>query len=293
MTMTHPTRNAVLEEVAEMLEQAAGPLCAFGFIGGAGGDKNGEEDAYVIAKILPFLAEQVRALKRDEAPDGIEADSARQLLNLLNPLHGSLDEQTYDEKRKAEFDPHPDDEYAVNVTSKQEGDLTKAVVLLEKLASQSTAQPSGERGELLNIVREFICEFWIDKPQMKWSRATCDDGLEMVAHKGDTIFFGDPNHKDPNDRRRFDLIVALANAAPDILRAIASPAPDRRMVPVEPSKLPETVVTPARCAILKLVPLGYGMTREEADSYARAAIATYLDGGATIRAAMSPAQEQK
>lgn len=53
------------------------------------------------------------------------------VLALLNPLHGSLDEQTYDEKVKENFDAPPDAEYAVNVTAKMERDLTQAVCIIE------------------------------------------------------------------------------------------------------------------------------------------------------------------
>jgi hypothetical protein len=50
---------------------------------------------------------------------------------LLNPLHGSLDRQTYDERLSENFDAPPDAEYAVNVTAQQERDLTQAVLILE------------------------------------------------------------------------------------------------------------------------------------------------------------------
>lgn len=78
--------------------------------------------------------------------------------------------------------------------------------------------------DLCEMLRQFIMEFWIDKPQMVWKRTLCDDGLEMVHHAGDTIFFGDPNHKEPSDTARFDLIVQLANSTPRLLRALATKA---------------------------------------------------------------------
>lgn len=94
-----------------------------------------------------------------------------------------------------------------------------------------------EREALIALVREFICEFWIDKPTMKWRRTLCDDGVEMVHHEGDTIFFGDPNHREPPDTKRFDLIVQLANSAPALLHALsATPVaqePVARLVPIK------------------------------------------------------------
>lgn len=59
------------------------------------------------------------------------------LLDLLNPLHGSIDQQTYDEKYKENFDAPRDAEYNVNITAKMERDLTQAVLILEsRLRSQ-------------------------------------------------------------------------------------------------------------------------------------------------------------
>lgn len=71
------------------------------------------------------------------------------------------------------------------------------------------------------MVREFICEFWIDKPQMRWEHIVLEDGLSMIAHSGDTICFGGSNHKEPSDAARFDLIAKLANATPALLRALS------------------------------------------------------------------------
>jgi hypothetical protein len=52
------------------------------------------------------------------------------LLDLLNPLHGELDRQTYDQKRE-NFDAPDDAEWSVNVTARMERDLTQAVLILE------------------------------------------------------------------------------------------------------------------------------------------------------------------
>lgn len=58
-------------------------------------------------------------------------DTIQTLLDLLNPLHGSLDEQTYDEKVREGFDGSPDAEYDVRVTAQMERDLSQAVCILE------------------------------------------------------------------------------------------------------------------------------------------------------------------
>jgi hypothetical protein len=54
------------------------------------------------------------------------------LLDLLNPLHGSLDRQTYDVRLAENFDAPRDREYDVTVTAQQQRDLNQAVVILEQ-----------------------------------------------------------------------------------------------------------------------------------------------------------------
>jgi len=66
-----------------------------------------------------------------------DTETLQTLLELLNPLHGSLDEQTYDEKYADNFDAPADREYVVTVTAKQERDLTQAVLILEQRLSQA------------------------------------------------------------------------------------------------------------------------------------------------------------
>lgn len=75
----------------------------------------------------------------DEAAKPPPPSLAQQVLDLINPLHGSLDAQTYDEKMR---DNHrglsrpADYAFDVMVTDKQEADLTKAVLLLEAAVRQ-------------------------------------------------------------------------------------------------------------------------------------------------------------
>ena len=55
------------------------------------------------------------------------------LLDLLNPLHGSMDRQVNDQRTDEDYmDPPDDREYAVNITARQERDLTQAVMILER-----------------------------------------------------------------------------------------------------------------------------------------------------------------
>jgi len=61
----------------------------------------------------------------------MDKETIQTLLDLLNPLHGSLDRQTYDEKVKADFDAPRDAEYNVDITAQQERDLCQAVMILE------------------------------------------------------------------------------------------------------------------------------------------------------------------
>ena len=66
----------------------------------------------------------------------LDAETIQTLLDLLNPLHGSLDEQTYNEKIKENFDAPREYEHHVMVTWGQEGDLSQAVRILEDRKSQ-------------------------------------------------------------------------------------------------------------------------------------------------------------
>ena len=61
----------------------------------------------------------------------MDKETIQTILDLLNSLHGSIDEQTYDEKLKDNFDAPRDTEYNVNITAQMERDLTQAVVILE------------------------------------------------------------------------------------------------------------------------------------------------------------------
>lgn len=69
----------------------------------------------------------------------MDRETIQILLDLLNPLHGSLDRQTYDEKVRENFDAPRDAEYEVTVTAGNERDLTQAVCILEDRLRQAAA----------------------------------------------------------------------------------------------------------------------------------------------------------
>lgn len=66
----------------------------------------------------------------------MDRETIQTILDLLNPLHGSLDKQTYDERVQENFDAPDDREYDVSVTARQERDLTQAVCILENRLKQ-------------------------------------------------------------------------------------------------------------------------------------------------------------
>lgn len=61
----------------------------------------------------------------------MDKETIQILLDLLNPLHGEIDRQTYDEKVKEDFDAPRDREYNVDITAQMDRDLTQAVCILE------------------------------------------------------------------------------------------------------------------------------------------------------------------
>lgn len=74
----------------------------------------------------------------------MDRETIQTLLDLLNPLHSSLDLQTYDDKVKENFDAPRDAEYNVNVTTQMERDLTQAVCILEDRLKQAREPTNAE-----------------------------------------------------------------------------------------------------------------------------------------------------
>lgn len=63
----------------------------------------------------------------------MDLETIQTLLDLLNPLHGALDDQISDEVVREELELPKDHEHHVVITPQMERDLTKAVLILEKL----------------------------------------------------------------------------------------------------------------------------------------------------------------
>lgn len=72
----------------------------------------------------------------------IDSETIQTLLDLLNPLHGEIDRQTYDERYKQGFEAPADAEYNVDITARMERDLTQAVLILEARKREAVADPT-------------------------------------------------------------------------------------------------------------------------------------------------------
>lgn len=62
----------------------------------------------------------------------MDRETAHTLLDLLNPLHGALDDQISDAVVREELELPEDYEHHVVITPQMERDLTKAILILEK-----------------------------------------------------------------------------------------------------------------------------------------------------------------
>lgn len=72
----------------------------------------------------------------------IDSETIQTLLDLLNPMHGEIDRQTYDERYKQGFDAPDDAEYNVDITARMERDLTQAVLILEARKRDTVTDPA-------------------------------------------------------------------------------------------------------------------------------------------------------
>lgn len=79
----------------------------------------------------PINKDGMCATCADAAQPKLESETIQILLDLLNPLHGEIDRQTYDERYKQGFDAPADAEYNIDITARMERDLTQAVLILE------------------------------------------------------------------------------------------------------------------------------------------------------------------
>lgn len=109
----------------------------------------------------------------------IDRETIQTLLDLLNPLHGSLDKQTYDDKYAANFDAPGDAEYSVNVTAQQERDLTQAVLILERRRSAVAAVTPVPIKALEHIRLHLLNEYQMDLYKAKFPEL--EAALEAVG----------------------------------------------------------------------------------------------------------------
>lgn len=96
----------------------------------------------------------------------MDRETIRTVLDLLNPLHGSLDRQTYDDKVRENFDAPCDAEYNVDITAQQECDLTQAVCILESRLAKPAARVK--------------IKYWWDEDR-KWFCILSDDGISQTT----------------------------------------------------------------------------------------------------------------
>lgn len=68
----------------------------------------------------------------------MDLETIQTLLDLLTPLHGSIDRQVMDQVTdERDLDAPSDREYSVNITVRQDRDLTQAVLILEDRKRQA------------------------------------------------------------------------------------------------------------------------------------------------------------
>lgn len=72
----------------------------------------------------------------------MDKETIQILLDLLNPLHGEIDRQTYDERYRQAFDAPDDAEYTVDITARMERDLCQAVIVLEARQRDIVSNPA-------------------------------------------------------------------------------------------------------------------------------------------------------
>jgi hypothetical protein len=95
---------------------------------------------------------------------------------------------------------------------------------LNKRVCDQWPQDPDEKEVILTGLKQFVELFGVNHPQQKWStEKILDERVDnqyMIGTAGDTICFGDPNHQDPDDKERFELICKLANSVPRIIKLL-------------------------------------------------------------------------
>lgn len=99
----------------------------------------------------------------------MDAKTIQILLDLLNPLHASLDQQITEQfTDESELDPPKDREYTVNVTSQNEINLTKAVLILEQ-ARTAIAKATGQTNDAVATKKIVTEKTQAITESMRWS----------------------------------------------------------------------------------------------------------------------------
>lgn len=119
------------------------------------------------------------------------------LLDLLNPLHGSLDKQLYDERSREEWEIPPDCEHHVIVTEKMERDLTKAVLILEGKVPAPVIPSAGGEDDDEGLGLEA-------KRPVNLSPAPAPQGMEVLERVARAIYGAKWDHWRPGWKEHFD-----------------------------------------------------------------------------------------
>jgi hypothetical protein len=78
------------------------------------------------------------------APVEVSRLALESLFSIADELHGEFDKQTYDEKRRADWELPDDHEFTVTITAKQERALSRAIIAYEEALASMASTPVGE-----------------------------------------------------------------------------------------------------------------------------------------------------
>jgi hypothetical protein len=158
------------------------------------------ERFWLIARTAKERAPSPSNAPGEVAGGGIDSETIQTLLGLLNPLHGDLDNQTYDAKVAMDFDMPPDYAHDVTVTAQQERDLTQAVLILEDRKRSATLSPGG--GEVRKVLEPFA-KAWTAYGEKPSDETRLSNNRDEAYLEGTLITFGDL-------RRAHEVLAALS-----------------------------------------------------------------------------------
>lgn len=156
------------------------------------GDKNAELTRVAGANLDRAKDAEAALEKMREALGAaqcVDEETAKTLLDLLNPLHGALDLQTYDERYKQEFNAPKDAEYSVNVTAQMERDIQQAVIILERRLSPAALTTQGGAAVtppgLMAALTDALVEIDAEIEQRQYSGSDENwAGLKAISDRG-------------------------------------------------------------------------------------------------------------